>query len=145
MKIRILIFLLIFKNAASYTKDGKDFKDCSYKFKNRMASFEYLYYPGSYVYPTGKENVAIKVSEEDTVKSESKWQWHLHETFTTRVNNEKDPSLYMESMEYPGHFLSDTGSSVGLVYRTYKPYECSSTNWDMYWQEHLNMDLVLIG
>jgi len=128
MKIKISIFLLILKNAVSYTKDGKDFKDCSYKFKNRMASFEYLYYPGSYVYPTGKENVAVKVSDEDSVKSENKWQWHLHETFTTRVNNEKDPALYMESMEYPGHFLSDTGSSVGLMYRTYKPSECSSTN-----------------
>ena len=70
MKIEILIFFFILKNASSYTKDGKDFKDCSYKFKNRMASFEYLYYPGSYVYPTGKENVAVKVSDEDTLSSQ---------------------------------------------------------------------------
>jgi len=129
MKPKLFVFLLILKNVACYTEDGKEFKDCSYKFRNRMASFEYLYYPGEYLYPTGKENVGVKASDEDTIKSESKWQWHLHETFSTRINNEKDPALYMESMEYPNHFLSDTGSSVGLVYRTYKPYECSSTNW----------------
>jgi len=95
-----------------------------------MASFEYLYYPGEYLYSTGKENVGVKASDEDTIKSENKWQWHLHETFTTRVNNDTEPALYMENMEYPNHFLSNSKvDSVGLEYRTYKPNECSSTNW----------------
>ena len=113
--------------------NGQPLKDCSYKFKNRIASFEYLYYHAGnsrinqYVYPDG-DSVAITGTDIDSIKTDSLYQWHLREASTERANGKVDIALYMESMERPDHFLSATGNSIGLVYRNYKDHhECSST------------------
>ena len=109
---QLLTFLIIGKCVAGYIRDGKQFEDCSYKFRNRMASFEYH---GSFVYPidTGLYVIALtrKEADQNTIRTEDSFQWHFHETFNNQMSNDTftPRSLYVESMEYPNYYLREQG------------------------------------
>ena len=86
---QLLTFLIVGKCVAGYIRDGKQFEDCSYKFRNRMASFEYH---GSFVYPidTGLYVIALtrKEADQNTIRTEDSFQWHFHETFNNQMSND---------------------------------------------------------
>ena len=109
MRKYILTVLIIGLYVEGYTRGGVEFKDCSYKFRNRMASFQHH---GSYVYPhkiLGSRLLSKRKVDKYAITTDNKFQFHLHETLNNEINNETNTSLHIESMEYPNYYLKVQG------------------------------------
>ena len=126
MILDLLVFLFFGKHV---TGNRKELQDCSYKFRNRLASLSDFLTPAD---PTiGLSSLGQSMTNARDIRMETKFQWHLHETFIKGANNETNFALYMESMKYPNYYLGGgdgSGKCVKLVYRTYKPSSVNN-NW----------------
>ena len=100
-----LIFLIEdcfgYGNGKPYSVGGSPFHDCTEKFKHRLASFEYQYYPGYFMYPSKNHAPYIGIAKSDynSIKKKKWYKWNLH--------GDGD-FIHIESVKYPNKYY-DTG------------------------------------
>jgi len=116
--------------------------DCTHVFKNRVASFEYKYYPGYWMTPFSTAYIGWASTLE--VKSNKKFQWILHDCTTQyrqTVCMKPGWEDHFAGAEYPGSYrfagngyregvimYLDTNLSDGSDERTYLRIFCDSCN-----------------
>ena len=81
MKIPIIMVLVV----SPLVLCGSRKLDCTDTFKNRVASFEYSYYPGQWLrpfhqsWPNNGPELATNWASTSEVKTNKKFQWILHD------------------------------------------------------------------